>query len=95
MHTLVVGNFALSTVTRAPLQMLWGMINSLQLIVHLPVFSLNFPANASQLLTKLIEVSSFSLLPMDQINNLVFNFTETDALNPRFDEIGYNSMNFL
>lgn len=95
MHTLVVSNFALSTVTGAPLQMLWGMINSLQLIVHLPVFSLNFPANGSQLLTKLIEVSSFSLLPMDHINNLVFNFTETDALNPTFDDIGYNTVNFL
>jgi hypothetical protein len=94
-HTLVVSNFALSSVVKAPLQFLWGMINSLQLIVHLPVFSFILPANAQLLLVKLIDVSSFNLLPMDKINKLVFNFTETDALNHRFDEIGYNSMNFL
>lgn len=64
-QTLVVGNFAFSSVFNAPLQMLWGMINSLQLIVHLPMFSLQFPANAEVLFSKLIDVCSLNLLPMD------------------------------
>jgi hypothetical protein len=28
------------------LQFLWGMVNSLQIIIHMPLFTLMLPANA-------------------------------------------------
>jgi len=67
------------------------MINGLQVIVHLPVFDTQFPANANTLLAYLIEVANFELIPPSLLEDVFGTFEETWPLNENFEAIGYET----
>jgi len=68
MKSIMAGNFALSTFMSLSLNFLWGMINALQMIVYLPLFSIVIPANLNLMMTVLISVATFDIVP--DIDNL-------------------------
>lgn len=43
LNSVVYANLAINVATSASLQMLWGMINVMQLIVQLPLLNISFP----------------------------------------------------
>jgi hypothetical protein len=53
----------------ASLQMLWGMINVLQLIVKMPLMNIVFPQNAATFYTFVSDVAAFDILPAREINS--------------------------
>mgnify|MGYP000141156323 FL=1 len=82
MQGLVIGNFALSLVMSYSMQYLWNLINGLQMIVYLPLLNLVFPANINMVLTILISVATFDMIPfIDEINSLLFSFNYVDEVN--------------
>ena len=60
---VMAGNFIISLLMAASLNQLWSMIGGLQLTVHLPLFSVYFPANANFFITFIIEVATFDIMP--------------------------------
>jgi hypothetical protein len=58
------------------MNLLWGLVNALQLIVTLPLFNLDFPANALTLFSFLANLASFQVFPTDK---LLFFFTFNDT----------------
>ena len=56
--------------------MLWGMINALQLIVHLPMFSVVFPANAQFVFSLIIGLTKFNIIPVDSLISFYLIFTD-------------------
>ena len=74
--------FTLSFVLGASTSLLWGLINTHQNIVYLPMLELaKFPANANILNEILIRVASFEFLPFgDYLNEKIFHFPETDPI---------------
>jgi hypothetical protein len=46
------------------------------MVVHLPLFKVVFPANLMQLLTGIIEIAMFDLLPPNFSTDLVFTYNE-------------------
>ena len=77
------------------MQYLWGMINALQLIVHLPLMSFNFPANAKFIFTLFIELTQFDIIPNDFLGTSIFSFDEPEPYSPRFESMGYESKNVI
>lgn len=69
------------------------MINALQIIVRIPLFSVNFPANVQLCFGILVDVTNFNLFSTDA--STIFKFTPTDPYSANFDAIGYNSMNSI
>ena len=61
----------------ASLQFLWGMVNTLQLIVHIPLFSLNFPMNVNLLFQIMFDITNFSFINTEKIEKKMFNFTSS------------------
>jgi hypothetical protein len=45
--------------------MLWGMINVMQLIVHMPLLKVAFPENAVLFYSFIIDISNFDIIPTD------------------------------
>lgn len=45
--------------------MLWGMINVMQLIVHMPMLNVQFPSNAVLFYSFIIDISNFNIIPTD------------------------------
>jgi hypothetical protein len=77
----------------ASLQMLWGMINVMQIIVHMPLLNVNFPENTMFFYSLIIDISSFNLIPeswMAAINKKLFFFKE-EEFDELFTKMGYES----
>ena len=47
--------------------MLWGMINALQIIAHLPFFNVTLPYNVVMMVSFILEVANFNVVPADDI----------------------------
>ncbi|CDW89168.1 UNKNOWN [Stylonychia lemnae] len=79
------------------LQYLWGMINSLQLILHMPIMDLSFPANAKMVFNQMISISQFDILPSEEIISTFFIFDDDlKPLNFRFEEMDiFNKQSFV
>ena len=93
----LAGNFALNMILQAALSQLWSMINSQQLLVTLPMFNQQIPANAGLFYGFIMDVASFDLLPTELIYDAYFNLKDeaSDSVNSNFESLGYSSMYFL
>eukprot|EP00347_Sterkiella_histriomuscorum_P007176 403349968 len=66
-QVLVISNFAINILMSASLQYLWGMINALQLILAMPLLDIQLPANTKMFYNLLISMSSFDVLPTQEL----------------------------
>ena len=57
-----ISNAVLATVLNFSLSMLWSCLNALQLVVHMPLFAIKYPANAYAFNESLIGIASFDIL---------------------------------
>ena len=63
-------------VLSAGLSQLWSMINTQQLIVMLPLFNQQIPANAGMFFGFLMNIASFDLLPTDLFYDAYLNLSD-------------------
>ena len=73
---------------------MWAFINSLQLVLHLPMNNVAFPEATTNFITPLIKVVTFDVTEILELIGLeveVFNFTETDPFSENSDYLGYGS----
>ena len=63
------------------------MINALQIITHVPLFTLWFPANASYMFSIMISISNFDILPAGISDKILSVFGSSEALNTQFDSL--------
>ena len=90
--TIFFTSLLFATLFNLSLQALWGGVNALQIIAHLPLNNVNFSNNAFVFFQFLAEVVSFDLFaPTDHID---FNLTKTEPYNDNHDGLGYESSNF-
>lgn len=75
------------------MQMLWGMINVMQLIVNMPLLNVQFPENASFFYSLIIQISSFDIIPSTILvwfKSKIFNFSKDEPADS-FVKLGYQS----
>ena len=82
---------AVNLAMSASLQMLWGMVNVMQLIIKMPLLNITFPQNAATFYSFLTSVANFDLMPTDKINNYMFNFTRRSQDDMNFEVMGYET----
>lgn len=76
-------------------QYLWGLVNSLQVMVLVVLFELHLPMLIYSTLISIMQLTNLSLIDTDEAIEDMFSFQPTEALNERFDEAGYGSTNFF
>ena len=83
------GQILISLLTKASLSQLWGMLNSQQIVVHLPMFrGLKFPANAMMIMEQMISLATFDLIPTSFLDDLIYYWPESDPFNVNFEMAG-------
>jgi hypothetical protein len=75
---LVLATFALNLLMTASLQLLWGLLNVMQLILVMPLLNLTFTMNAVTFYKCLSDIANFDFLPSEVILSWVFAFTEIE-----------------
>lgn len=64
--------------------MLWGIISVMQLISTMPLFNVQFPANADMFINLILQIANLNLIPTNTINSKIFNFTPGISPNAYF-----------
>ena len=62
---VVASTMVLQTLMAGTLAQVWGMINGLQLVVHLPLINVFFPQNAFIIVDKILMVATFDIPYLD------------------------------
>jgi hypothetical protein len=74
------------------------MVNNLQIILHIPLFSLTFPPNLMTFFKAIFDVITFDIFDMNPKLQYIFSLkdvSEYPAYNERFDMLGYSSSNTI
>ena len=74
-------------------QHFFGMIKNLQISVHLALFSIPFTANTMVIFDYLLTIVKYDFLPITE--KVDFGFTKTKPYNKGFNDLGYDSSNFI
>ena len=77
----MTSNLLINTLLSASLNSLWALMNGLQMISHLPMFKVVFPANAQMMLEPLVEVANFDLIPTFLFYPFIFNYGDSEPYN--------------
>lgn len=70
-------------------------MKKLQIVVHLILVNLACPSNAMFFYGILLKIVAFDVLPVDDYYDEAFELQESEAINPTFDNIGYESMYYV
>ena len=68
----VIANLFLNLLLQNSLQSIWGMVNSLQILLHLPAINVSLPANAATLFNSVIHVVNIDVIPEDLLFYMYF-----------------------
>ena len=68
---LMGGSFAINLLLASSLSLLWGLINSLQLVAHFPLLNVDIPVNAQIYFEVMLEVATFDLVPTEGVQAII------------------------
>lgn len=93
-QTVVTAIPVLSFVFNLSMQQIWGSINSLQILAHLPIINFNIPSNIETHFDILVAIVTFDLFGFF-IEGVNFGQTETEPFNEGLGALSYDSINIL
>ena len=71
------------------LSSIFNMLTGLQLIVHLPLINVQFPANAFIVFKELVKLSTYDMVPAEEIYPFFMDLPEREPLNEKFVRSSY------
>ena len=78
---VLAGNFVLNFILSASLQQVWSLIESQQIIVLMPLFKIDIPANVGMFFGYIIAIASFDLIPIDDYIDQYGGLTPVEPIN--------------
>mmetsp|Transcript_18451 Transcript_18451/g.24777 ORF Transcript_18451/g.24777 Transcript_18451/m.24777 type:complete len:86 (+) Transcript_18451:289-546(+) len=82
----MAGNFMISLIFAGALQYLWGMVNSLQVMVISIVYATFMPENLHVILIEVTKACSFDFYQTEDIYMEIFDFAETESFSETFED---------
>ena len=89
------GNAFLNLLLSASLNYLWSMINTLQIILYMPLFKLSVPGNVGAFYNFLMMIASFDIIPTQKIYDYFGWHDVQNKLSQNFVDEGYTSALFI
>ena len=85
-----------SFLKQSSLSHLWSMLNSQQMVVHMPMFEkLKFPANAMTVIEQMVKLATFDLIPTESIDDEIYDWPDEEPYSVNFESAGVESKLFL
>jgi hypothetical protein len=80
MNVMLYGNLGLQVFMSVSMQLLWGMVNTLQVVIHMNMLSVIMPANVQYFFSFIVNIVNFKIIPTkDIINKIMGNKNETES----------------
>ncbi|CDW77305.1 UNKNOWN [Stylonychia lemnae] len=96
--TVLYGSIGINMLIGTSLQLVWGMVNTLQLVSHTPLFSIPYTAEILIFLKAVFTVVTFDPFNSSQHLQKIFQLRPVDEyedFNDRFEFLGYDNSNFI
>jgi hypothetical protein len=96
MNYMLYGNLGLQIFMSVSMQLLWGMVNTLQLVIHMNMLSVMIPANVQFFLSFVVNIVNFKIVPTKDIINSLLGLKDKmkkSDVSPEFQQTGYESSN--
>ncbi|TNV87017.1 hypothetical protein FGO68_gene14209 [Halteria grandinella] len=85
--TGVIVNAVLGVVLGASMKRMWALINTLQILTHVPLLNFVLPTNLQICLTLVVKISSLNVVPKSLVNTVVgFIQSQTSNLNENMSD---------
>lgn len=65
MYGIIGINLSMQFFMSVSMQLMWGMLNTLQILVHMPLLNVSYPSNAQMVCTAIIDLVNFKIIPTD------------------------------
>ena len=65
--TAILSNFIINILLSGSLNLLWGMINCIQIVSHFPLINVLVPANCKFVFSIMVKIATFDVIPVDGI----------------------------
>ena len=88
-------NFFFSFFFSSMLSMIWGAINTLQVIMYTVLFSIAMPVNCYEVLLSIMEVTNLDLFDSRKILGKVITLNDLPAFSYLYEAAGYDSTSFI
>jgi len=97
MQVVIFGGVAYNFLAQCSLQLIWSLLNTLQLILHLPLISIVHPSNALTFYIMLMGVANFDIIDLEKLQEWIFEeeVVKEDPLTLNFELLGYDGMNLV
>eukprot|EP00347_Sterkiella_histriomuscorum_P013197 403365639 len=98
LESVLYGSAGLSVLFGTSIQMVWGLVNTLQLITHTPLFNIPYTSEIMILFKAVITVTTFDPFNSSDYLKIIFNLQDVDSYEPynyRFEFLEYSSSNFV
>jgi hypothetical protein len=80
MNVMLYGNLGLQVFMSVSMQLLWGMVNTLQVVIHMNMLSVIMPANVQYFFSFIVNIVNFKIIPTkDIINKIMGKKNETES----------------
>lgn len=76
---------------------MWSMMNTLQILVHMSLLNVTYPSNAQMVCSAIVDIVNFKLIPTNKIlaKFMTFSNSASSRMNPNMSGLGINSTNIL
>jgi len=78
LQAVTFGSLFINLLFSCSLVLLWGLINTIQLIVHVPLVSVAIPGNALSFFILLIDIANFNIFDVSGMVRAVMEFPDDD-----------------
>ena len=101
MKGILIGTFAMNVVMTGAMTYMTGMIRSLQLILHLPIFSVVIPGNVAMMFSLMVPVVMYDILDSSYTSEFFLTFDwdgqeeESSSIRSQVRDLGYGSHNSI
>ena len=63
----MLGNFFVNLLLSGAMNMLWGLLHSMQIVAHFPLINVMMPGNAQVLFQVIVKIATFDILPIEPV----------------------------
>lgn len=95
MFGFITSNIFLGFFFSQLVQLLWGAINTLQMIVLTVLFNLAMPVNAYTILIEIMKITNLDVIDTGEFLDMVISVTETPSFGFKFLEGGYDTTSYF
>lgn len=95
MFGFATSNVILSFFFSQVIQLLWGAINTLQMIVLTVLFNVSMPVNAYAILIEIMKITNLDVIDTSWLLDKLIELTETPSFNYKFLDAGYEMTTFF